>query len=426
MKTTTKTILSIVLALVMSFSFSMPVFAADLNEADAKAAALDKLGLYQGVSATETNYDSGRAPTRVEALVMLIRILGKDKEALSGSFSHPFSDVPSWADKYVGYAYEKGLTNGISAEKFGTDNASASMYLTFVLRALGYNDAAGDFSFDKPVTLAKAAGILPAGVDTAGFKRGDVALISWAALEADVKGGTTQLGKRLISDGVFTGEAYAAAAAAFQAQKTEPVKVSNIDEFSTALSNPAVTAITVDSVGQPLIVAGSLTIPESVTVNVNPGIDFYITGTLTNHGTIRVTAADTVEPNANYSVLWVKEGGTLVNNGRILALSSSVANTDDMGPIGGQIRNSGTFKNNGSVQLCYSPVNTHGGSFVNIAGSSENSGLMIVDGFFLRVAGGSLQNNAGAVIINNSVVLAEGDGVLTNNGTWSGGETQKQ
>ncbi|MDD2283036.1 MAG: hypothetical protein PHS56_05935 [Eubacteriales bacterium] len=426
MKTTTKAILSIVLALAISITFSMPVLAADLNEADAKAAALDKLGLYKGVSATETNYDSGRAPTRVEALVMLIRILGKDQEALTGSGSHPFSDVPAWADKYVGYAYEKGLTKGVSAEKFGTDNASAAMYLTFVLRALGYNDASGDFTYDRPFTLAKAAGILPAGVDTESFKRGDVAIISWAALDADVNGGATQLAKKLIADGVFTGEAYTAAAAALQEQKSESVKVSNIDEFSAALSNPAVKAITVDSVGQPLTITGTMTISEGVTVSINPGNDFYITGTLTNHGTIKAAAADTVEPNANYSVLWVKEGGKLINNGRILALASSVANTEDLGPIGGQLRNSGTFTNNGSLQLCYSPVNTHGGSFVNIAGSTENRGLMIIDGFFLRVVGGSLQNNAGAVIINNSVVSAEGDGVLTDNGTWSGGEMQKQ
>jgi len=425
MKTTTKTVFSIVLALILSLSLLTPAFAADLNEANAKAAALDSMGLFQGVSATETNYDLDRAPTRVEALVMLIRILGKDQEALSGSGTHPFSDVPAWADKYVGYAYEKGLTKGVSAEKFGTDNASASMYLTFVLRALGYSDASGDFTYDKPFTLAKAAGILPAGADTKSFKRGDVALISWASMEANVKGGTTQLAKRLIADGVFTGEAYTAAAAALREQKSEPVKVSNLVELSKALSNPAVKAITVDSVGQPLTVTDALTIPVDVTVTVNKGNDFYVTGTLTNNGTIRVMAADTLDPFANYSVLWVKEGGKLINNGQILALASSVANTEDLGPIGGQLRNSGTFTNNGSVQLCYSPVNTHGGSFVNITGNSENNGLVMVDGFFLRVVGGTFQNNAGAVIINNTFVSAEEDGVLTNNGMWSGVEMQK-
>lgn len=425
MKTATKTMISLALALVLSLSLLTPAFAADLKEANTKAAALDKLGIFKGVSVTETNYDLDRKPTRVEALIMLIRILGKAAEAQSGSWTHPFTDVPAWADKYVGYAYEKGLTKGVSATKFGTDNASATMYLTFVLRALGYNDTSGDFTYDKPFVLAKAVGILPAGIDTVSFKRADVALISWAAIEADVKGGTVWLAKKLIADGVFTGDAYAAAVTALHEQKTTPVVVSNTDEFSAALSNTAVKAITVDSVGQPLIIIDALTIPADVTVTINTGNDFYITGTLTNNGTIRVMAADTVEPFANYSVLWVKEGGTMINNGRILALASLVESTDDLGPIGGQIRNSSTFTNKGSIQFCHAPVNTHGGSFVNITGNSENSGLVIVDGFFLRIVGGIFQNNADAVIINNSFVSVEGDGVLTNNGIWSGGEIQK-
>ena len=82
---------------------------------------------------------------------MLIRLLGKDAEANGGSWKHPFTDVPGWANEEVGYAYEKGLTKGSSATEFGTGTASAQMYLTFVLRALGYSDAAGgQFTWDKP------------------------------------------------------------------------------------------------------------------------------------------------------------------------------------------------------------------------------------------------------------------------------------
>jgi hypothetical protein len=72
---------------------------------------------------------------------MLIRAMGKESEALGGSWSHPFTDVDSWADKYVGYGYEKGLTKGVSATQFGTGNADSDMYLTFMLRALGYDDS---------------------------------------------------------------------------------------------------------------------------------------------------------------------------------------------------------------------------------------------------------------------------------------------
>ena len=46
---------------------------------------------------------------------MLIRVLGKEPAALKSDWTHPFTDVASWADKYVGYAYENVLTKGVSA-----------------------------------------------------------------------------------------------------------------------------------------------------------------------------------------------------------------------------------------------------------------------------------------------------------------------
>jgi hypothetical protein len=57
------------------------------------AADLKELGLFKGVS--KTTFDLNREPSRAEALVMLIRVLGKENEALNGSWSHPFTDVPS-------------------------------------------------------------------------------------------------------------------------------------------------------------------------------------------------------------------------------------------------------------------------------------------------------------------------------------------
>lgn len=168
---------------------------------------LKDLKLFKGISDTE--FDLNRAPTRVEALVMLIRVLGKESAALSGTWSHPFTDVPAWADSYVGYAYQKGLTNGISATEFGTMNANAQMYVTFVLRALGYSDVNGlDFTFAEPYTLAKSVGILPDCVNISDFWRADVVLVSYAALACNLKNSTQTLAQKLISDGVFTGETF--------------------------------------------------------------------------------------------------------------------------------------------------------------------------------------------------------------------------
>ncbi len=198
----TKLILWAAAFLVCSVLFAAAVGAANLTEAEAKAHSLKSLGLFRGVS--DTDFDLGREPTRVEALVMLIRTLGKESEAVNGTWSHPFTDVPAWADPYVGYAYQTGLTKGVSETEFGSGNASAAMYVTFMLRALGYSDAEGDFTWDKPFALALKSGILPDSVDLERFLRADVVEVSYSALTAKLKNSETMLSDRLIEAGTFT------------------------------------------------------------------------------------------------------------------------------------------------------------------------------------------------------------------------------
>lgn len=102
-----KKAVSVLLAVVLCFTLlptAAGAAARDTSAEDALAADLKQLGLFQGVS--DTDFDLGRTPNRTEALVMLIRFLGKEAEALEGRWTHPFTDVPAWADSYVGYAYE--------------------------------------------------------------------------------------------------------------------------------------------------------------------------------------------------------------------------------------------------------------------------------------------------------------------------------
>lgn len=209
-----KRILSFILALVMltgSFVFTATADTAperDLTSNNKMAADLKALGLFRGVSATD--FDLDRAPSRIEAMVILIRLLGKESAALNGSWEHPFTDVPEWADRYIGYAYKNGLTNGISATEFGTSDASAATFFTFVLRALGYSDANGaDFTWSDPFSLAKEVGILTEDVDTETFWRADAVTVSYNALSANIKGTNGTLAKKLIADGAFTAEQYA-------------------------------------------------------------------------------------------------------------------------------------------------------------------------------------------------------------------------
>lgn len=425
MKRTTKDIISLTLMVVLSLTILIPAHAGNSTEAETKAAALKQLGLFKGVS--ETDFALDRAPTRTEALIMLIRVLGKESEAINGNWSHPFTDVASWADKYIGYGYEKGLTKGVSATKFGTGNADSNMYLTFMLRALNYSDLAGDFTWDAPDILAAAIGILPDNVDTVNFLREDVVLVSWAALEADLKGGVQRLAKKLLSEGIFTGDDYARTINMVNEQKPEPVSVSSTEALKTALADKTVKAISIDSIGNPVVVTGELTIPAGVTITVNRGNDFYIEGTLTNNGTINVMGADSViDDFINYSVISIQNGGKVINNGAMKLCASKIGDTEDRGPVGGQLRVfDGTFDNAGSVYLEVGMVNTHGGMAVVIDGTFTNDATVIIDGFFLHIENGAFINNKDAVVINNSHIFTEGAGEFKNNGILSGNEIRE-
>lgn len=201
-----KKLISVILALVMCIGL-MPfnaLAARDLSGAQVKAEALKSLGLFQGVS--DSDFALDRAPTRLEALVMFVRMIGEESTAKSGEWSHSFTDVPQWASQYVGYANVLGYTNGISKTKFGSnDKASAAMFLTFVLRALGYSDGKnGDFTYNDPYTLARRSGLLTKDVDVNSFLRADVALLSWNALALPMNGGNKALGDLLVMGGAFS------------------------------------------------------------------------------------------------------------------------------------------------------------------------------------------------------------------------------
>ncbi|MEA4955702.1 MAG: hypothetical protein VB096_09370 [Pseudoflavonifractor sp.] len=418
MKSGFRKILVSVLALTICVSFMLPAYAAS-PEAETKAVALKQLGLFMGVS--ETDFALDREPTRVEAIVMLLRALGLEAEAKATKAVHPFTDVPVWADRYVAYAYEKGLTKGVSSTSFGTGSADSNMYLAFMLRALGYNDTNGDFVWNAPDTLAKAVGILPDSVDTEKFMRSDVVLISWAALEAGLKGGAQRLAKKLMAGGVFTGDDYGKAIELVGEVKPAAVTVATLDALKTALTNKAATSIAVDCQGTPLVVTGELTIPYGVTVTVCRGNDFYVEGTLNNNGILKIMGADSYSNDfINYSVMAVQKGGKVLNNGQVILCPSEIGDTEDRGPVGGQLRIfDGSFENNGSVFLKAGSVNTHGGMLAVIEGTFTNNATVIADGFQIDIAG-SFINNKGAVIINNSYISTAKGGTFSNSGVLTG------
>ena len=187
----------------------LPAFAATTVQQNT-ADALNSMGLFLG---TGEGYELDRPLQRSESITLLVRLLGKDAAAQNGNYAHPFDDVADWLKPYVSYAYENGLTKGVSDKSFGSAvEMDRAQYLTMVLRALGYTDGGEDpdFTWDKPFALAKEVGLV--ANETATVTRGDAVEIFWKALSATPKGESKAFVKALIADGAFTQSAYDAAA----------------------------------------------------------------------------------------------------------------------------------------------------------------------------------------------------------------------
>ena len=206
-----------------------------INERYGAAVGLYRLHLVAGYDNTGTNFGLSDPMTRAQAVVQVIRYLGAEKEALAGSYTHPFKDVPAWADKYIGYAYANGITKGRSNTVYDPNGTvTETQFLTFMLRAIGYDDAAGDFKWDKPEDLAKKCGMTDTIRDGAKFLRGDAMKLCWQTLSAKNKAGK-RVADALIAGGVFTADELTAAGEAAKTAK-KPAQKNTVENGYYVLS----------------------------------------------------------------------------------------------------------------------------------------------------------------------------------------------
>jgi len=199
-----KSVFTLAIVMVISLSLMVTSLASNFEHL---AQDLQDLGLFQG---TNEGFELDRQPTRVESLVMLLRLLGLEEEALASDYAHPFTDVPAWADRHVAFAFERELTQGISPTQFGSTNfASAQMYVTFVLRALGYNDP-NDFTFANAVAFGTEKGIIDSFIAGGTFYRDDMVAVSFLALAAEPNDSEyDRLLEQLVSEGAVSAAAAA-------------------------------------------------------------------------------------------------------------------------------------------------------------------------------------------------------------------------
>lgn len=196
---------------VLDYQGSVEFAYSTAEDYNAMAAALKELHLFRG---TLTGYGQGfdleAAPTRLQALIMFIRVLGEEQQALAWTGTTPFRDITPGTDaeRYVGYAYERGYTNGYTAVEFRPAGAvNASQYTEFVLRAMGYSSAANTNLADV-FDRAMGAGVLTAGesamLQRDRFLRAELVYVSYYALESPLPGGGRTLADQLMGSGVFT------------------------------------------------------------------------------------------------------------------------------------------------------------------------------------------------------------------------------
>lgn len=197
-----------------SFQYSNTI---DYN---AIASALKTLHLFQGsFTGYGQGFDLERTPTRLQALIMFIRVLGEEDDALSWSGSLPFADIQpgTQAERYVGYAFERGYTNGYNATQFRpSDPVNARQYTEFLLRAMGYSSA-GNTNLSDTLFRAQEAGLLTLGevsmLQTGTFLRAELVYVSYYALDVLLADSNRTLGESLLDKGVFYQQEWEDAAA---------------------------------------------------------------------------------------------------------------------------------------------------------------------------------------------------------------------
>ncbi len=180
-------LLTFVLFIVLIFSFTFAANAAD-EEMLRIADDLHKQGLLSGVAIdSEGNPMDGLDShlTRQQAATLLVKLMGAEEEAINSTWENDFADVEKWAKPFVGYAYANKITSGMRADYFGAmENISASQYITFILKYLGYS-AKSDFSWDQSWELSDTLGITNGQYNSSNdtsFLRADAIRITYATL----------------------------------------------------------------------------------------------------------------------------------------------------------------------------------------------------------------------------------------------------
>lgn len=198
-----KRVLAFLCALLL-LTGAVPFAAAQEGETLRAADALHTLGLINGTGAS--GYALESPATRAQAAVLLVRLAGAQQDAAADNWFSGYRDVPAWASRAVHYAVHQGWIDSPASAglDFHPDTAiTADEWFTFLLRMLGYDDAAGDFSPDSAALFAQHIGLTPQA-STGSLSRGQLFVLLESALSFSYKDGSATVISHLIDRGIVS------------------------------------------------------------------------------------------------------------------------------------------------------------------------------------------------------------------------------
>lgn len=188
----------LVLALTCQVAFAVP-------DCTKKADALKSLGLFRG---SDTGYALDETFTRAQGAAMIVRLIGRETEALDMNGSASFSDVGAehWANGYIAYCAANHITKGTGNNTYSPeDKMTCAEYLTLLLRYLGFENAspetAGFVSSESGLLSSKTSNEM---LNSTVFTRNDMVYISYGALSTKSVKQNKLLAELLIEQGVFS------------------------------------------------------------------------------------------------------------------------------------------------------------------------------------------------------------------------------
>lgn len=229
-----KKVLALVLAFALVFGTLGTAFAADTLSADVNAVV--GLGMLKGPNGTVDTVYAASSVSKIQAAIMVLRLKGKEAEALAFTGTDNFVDANGhWAAKVMAYLKAHPEFGFAGDGKNFTPDAkiTAQMYYKVMLESLGYKqntaDVIGDFTWAGVMDFAKAKGLVKVA-NVTNLTISDLATATVEALKAPVKGATTTLAETIVAADATKADA------AKKSGLVLPVvtKVEGIDTMTTA------------------------------------------------------------------------------------------------------------------------------------------------------------------------------------------------